>query len=60
MKKVKTLQLEDKIQKLEDDFKKDHIHSLFNSVRKLEGKPRSSFMLTDENRGSSQNMERTI
>ena len=42
-------QLEEKIKKLEDDFKKKDSHNLFKSVRELEGKPKKSLMVVVKN-----------
>ena len=45
VKKAKRIRLDEKIRKLEDDFRKNSSHNLFKSVRKLEGKPRKSLMV---------------
>ena len=45
VKKAKRKQLDEKIRKLEDDFKKNDSHDLFKTVRELEGKPRKSLMV---------------
>ena len=44
-KKAKRIQLDEKIRKLEDDFRKNDSHNLFKSVRELEGKPRKNLMV---------------
>ena len=44
VKKAKRKQLDEKIIKLEDDFKKNYLHNLFKTVRELEGKPRENLM----------------
>ena len=44
VKEAKRIQLDEKIRKLEDDFRKNDSHNLFKSVRELEGKPRKSIM----------------
>ena len=43
VKKAKRKQLDEKIKKLEDDFKKNDSHNLLKSVCELEGKPKKSF-----------------
>ena len=40
VKKVKRIQLDEKMRKLEDDFRKNDSHNFFKSLRELEGKPR--------------------
>ena len=45
VKKAKWIQLDEKIQKLEDDFRKNYSHNLFKSVGELEGNPRKSLMV---------------
>ena len=45
VKKAKRKQVDEKIKKLEDDFKKNDSHSLFKSVSELEGKPKKSLMV---------------
>ena len=42
IKEAKRIQLDEKIRKLEDDFRKNDSHNLFKSVRELEGKSRKS------------------
>ena len=44
IKEAKRIQLDEKIRKLEDDFRKNDSHNLFKSVREIEGKPRKSIM----------------
>lgn len=48
-KNKKKKQLEEKIKKLGDDFKKKDSHNLFKSVRELEGKPKKSLMVVVKN-----------
>ena len=45
VKRAKRIQLDEKIRKLEDDFRKNGSYNLFKSVRKVEGKPRKSLMV---------------
>ena len=45
VKKAKRIKLDEKIQKLGDNFRKNDLHNLFKSVHELEGKPRKSFMV---------------
>ena len=45
VKKAKRIQLDGKIRKLEDDFRKNDLHNLLKSVRELERKPIKSLMV---------------
>ena len=45
VKKAKRKQLDEKIKKLEDDFKNNDSHSLFKTIRELEGKLRKSLIV---------------
>ena len=47
IKKAKRIQLDEKIRKHEDDFRKNDSCNLFKSVRELKGKPRKSLMVID-------------
>ena len=51
VKKVKRIQVDEKIRKLENDFRKNGSHNLFKSVRKLEGKPRKSLTVIKNQNG---------
>ena len=46
VKKAKKKQLDEKIKKLEDDFKKTDSHNFFKTVREVEGKPKKNLMIT--------------
>ena len=46
VKKAKRIKLDEKIQKLGDNFRKNDLHNLFKSVHELEGKPRKVLWLS--------------
>ena len=45
VKKAKRKKLDEKVMKLEDDFKSNDSHNLFKSVQELEAKPKKSLMV---------------
>ena len=56
VRKAKNLRIENTINQLEDDFQKKNSHSLFKTVRELEGKPKKNIpVLKDANGKKSTN-----
>lgn len=54
VKKLKTDNLTNKINKLEDDFRRNDSHNLFKTVRELEGIPKKSLSIIKDTKGDKQ------
>ena len=52
VKRIKEENLEKKVLKLEDDFKKNNSRNLFRTVRELEGKPKKALALAKDKKGN--------
>ena len=61
VKEANRKQLDGKIKKLEDDFKKNDSHNLFKTVRELEGKPRKSLVVVkNQKKGKTTKIEEVL